>query len=150
MQGWLAAADRRWPDAAARSGDPTRLSAHVTSQSAELGPLHPDSRLPGDVVVGSVATGSDTLVLTNGGTNGGTPVADDAVAPESVFKKLEASAGLEPAVEVLQVGLYGPLRSAEFRSLLRIDSRCPPSSATNRPGSRALPSPLPSSPVVSA
>ncbi len=38
----------------------------------------------------------------DGGMNGGTPAAGDAVAIESVFEKLEASAGLEPAVEVLQ------------------------------------------------
>jgi hypothetical protein len=69
-------------------------------------------------------------------------------AVESRIEKLEASARFEPAVEVLQVGLSGPPRSVMVRSVFRIASRNPPKSAVQRPGSRALPSPLPSSPVI--
>jgi len=64
------------------------------------------------------------------------------------YSKLEASAGFEPAVEVLQVGLNGSLESALVRAVFRIASRYPPKSAVNCLAMRALPSPLPSSLVV--
>ncbi len=60
----------------------------------------------------------------------------------------EASAGFEPAVEVLHVGLNGPVASVEVPPEFRIASYRPVKSVEVRSPSRALPSLLPSSPVA--
>jgi hypothetical protein len=49
------------------------------------------------------------------------------------IQKMEASAGFEPAVEVLQVALNGPPRSARVRSLFRIACHHPPSPPSAAP-----------------
>ncbi len=58
---------------------------------------------------------------------------------------MEASAGFEPAVEVLQVGLNGLLRPKLVHPVFRIAGWSPVKFAQVHPTSRALPSRLPSS-----